>query len=236
LSRSVPLLVTVAIVIRAVVLDFDGLILDTERPVYESWRWAFSQHGLELPLQEWSELIGRVEAWDPLERLSSLAPTVDSDVMARRQEVRDTLLAAESVLPGVVELIASAREMGMPVGIASSSPLSWVAGHLERLGLVESFDCVTCWREGVQGKPAPDLYAEAAGLLGAAPSECIAFEDSMNGVLAAKAAGMRCVAVPHGLTAHLDLSAADLIVESLAEVSLRQLADQWSLPMRPEGA
>lgn len=222
--------------IRAVVLDFDGLILDTERPVYESWRWAFEQHGCELPLDEWSELIGRVDAWDPLERLSSLAGSVDPGVIERRHEVRDSLLAVESVLPGVVDLIASAREMGMPVGIASSSPLSWVAGHLTQLELVESFDCVTCWREGVLGKPAPDLYAEAASLLGVEASECIAFEDSMNGVLAAKAAGMRCVAVPHGLTAHLDLSAADLIVSSLAAVSLRSLVDQWSLPTRSDGA
>lgn len=223
--------------IGAVVLDFDGLILDTERPVYESWRWAFAEHGLDLPLDEWSELIGRVDAWDPLERLSSLAPGgVDEAVITRRAEVRDSMLFAESVLPGVVELIADARSMGMPVGIASSSPLSWVAGHLERLELRSSFDCVACWREGVAGKPAPDLYVEAAGLLGAAPSECIAFEDSMNGVLAAKAAGMRCVAVPHGLTAHLDLSAADVIVSSLAEVSLADLVAQWSRPARSEGA
>lgn len=222
-------------VIRAVVLDFDGLILDTERPVYESWRWAFEQHGLDLPVEEWSELIGRVDAWDPLERLSS-SVAVDDRVVARRAGVRDSLLAAESVLPGVTELLADARSLDMPVGIASSSPTSWVVGHLERLGLVESFDCMACWREGVSGKPEPDLYLEAAASLGVAAAECIAFEDSMNGVLAAKAAGMRCVAVPHGLTAHLDLSSADVIVSSLADVSLAALVDQWSRPTRSEGA
>lgn len=221
--------------IRAVVLDFDGLILDTERPVYESWRWAFEEHGLPLPVEEWSAIIGRADAWDPVSRLSA-AVEIDEQVIARRREVRDALLQAESVLPGVVELLADARVLGMPVGIASSSPTEWVVGHLERLGLVESFRCVSCWREGVLGKPAPDLYLEAAESLGVQPSEAIAFEDSANGVAAAKAAGLRCVAVPHGLTAGLDLSAADLVVDSLADVSLSELVDQWGRPTRPSGA
>ena len=222
--------------LRALVFDFDGLILDTERPVYESWRWAFAEHGLDLPEREWSAVIGRADAWDPLSRLAE-SVEVDDAVIARRREVRDTLLAAEAVLPGVVELLADARSMGLAVGVASSSPLDWVGEHLDRLGLAESFACLSCWREGVSGKPAPDLYLEAVASLGAEPHEAIAFEDSANGVAAAKAAGLWCVAVPHGLTAGLDLSAADMIVDSLAEVTLAGLVD-WvhSRPARDVGA
>ena len=218
--------------IDAVVFDFDGLILDTERPVYESWRWAFEQHGLALAEAEWSAVIGRADAWDPLARLAD-SVAVDEGVIERRREMRDALLAAETVLPGVLDLLADAKELGLAAGIASSSPSDWVLGHVERLGLAEWFGCVSCWRDGVNGKPAPDLYLEAVESLGVAPGEAIAFEDSQNGVAAAKAAGLWCVAVPHGLTASLDLSAADLIVPSLAQVSLRDLVDQWGRPTRP---
>jgi HAD superfamily hydrolase (TIGR01509 family) len=220
---------------RALVLDFDGLILDTERPVYESWRWAFEAHGHALSIGEWAVCIGTPEAWDPLDRLRALG-AVDEAVLQQRHEVRDSLLAAESVLPGVLDLLADAAALGLRVGIASSSPLDWVVGHLSRLGLAERFECVACWRDSVRGKPAPDLYLEACAALDAAPSEAVAFEDSANGVLAAKAAGMRCVAVPHALTEALDLSPADLIVGSLASVSLPALLDQWSRPARSVGA
>jgi HAD superfamily hydrolase (TIGR01509 family) len=226
------------VALKAVVFDFDGVILDTERPVYESWRWAFAEHGADLTVEEWASCIGRADAWDPLDKLASRA-VVDEAVLARRHGVRDALLAAESVLPGVLDWLGAASELGLRVGVASSSPESWVAGHLERLGLVDHFACVACHRDGVRGKPAPDLYLEAVDGLGVAPGEAVAVEDSANGVAAAKAAGLFCVAVPHGLTAHLDLSAADLLVDSLASVSLPSLVDQWdqwSRPARSVGA
>jgi HAD superfamily hydrolase (TIGR01509 family) len=226
--------------LRALVFDFDGLILDTERPVFEAWRWAFAEHGVELSVAEWSAVIGRADAWDPLARLASVAE-VDHAVVARRREVRDALLAAEEILPGVIDLLADGRAAGLRIGIASSSPFEWVGEHLARLGLADWFECVACFRDdaGVRGKPAPDLYLEAVSSLGVAPDEAVALEDSMNGVAAAKAAGLWCVAVPHGLTAGLDLSAADLIVDSLASLPLSRLAaliDQWTRPARSLGA
>jgi HAD superfamily hydrolase (TIGR01509 family) len=224
--------------VRALVFDFDGLILDTERPVYESWRWAFAEHGHDLSLEDWASTIGTPDAWDPLERLAQLAD-VDVDVVERRREVRDGLLAVETVRPGVVELLGAARAAGLAIGVASSSPREWVHGHLDRLGLLDSFTCLACHRAGVRGKPAPDLYLEAVASLGVAPDEAVALEDSANGVAAAKAAGLWCVAVPHGLTAGLDLSAADVVVDSLADVplpALLELVDQWRRPTRSLGA
>ncbi|HEV7888396.1 MAG TPA: HAD-IA family hydrolase [Acidimicrobiales bacterium] len=222
--------------VRALVFDFDGLILDTERPVYESWRWAFAEHGCDLSVDEWASCIGTPEAWDPLDKLAAAAGVVDPAVIERRRAVRDELLFAEAPLPGVLDLLAAARELGLPVAIASSSPRSWVTEHVERLGLGQWFVHTACFREGVAGKPTPDLYLEAVSALGVTASEAIAFEDSAHGVAAAKAAGLWCVAVPHALTAGLDLSAADLLVDSLASVSLPALLDQWSLPARPVGA
>jgi HAD superfamily hydrolase (TIGR01509 family) len=221
---------------RAVVFDFDGLILDTEGPVFESWRWAFSEHGCDLSVDDWATCIGTTDAWDPLDRLAAQA-VVDSAVVGeRRRALRDSLLAVEVVRPGVLSLLDEAGSHGVPVGVASSSPVEWVEGHLARLGLLARFDVVVCHREGVLGKPAPDLYVEACAALGAAPSDAVAFEDSMNGVHAAKAAGMRCVAVPHALTEALDLSAADLVVRSLEDVTLTGLFSQWSRPARSAGA
>jgi HAD superfamily hydrolase (TIGR01509 family) len=222
---------------RALVFDFDGLILDTERPAFEGWRSVFAEHGFELSVRDWAECIGTPHAWNPLDRLEALAGPVDRDAVHQRgKAVHDALLEGEVPLPGVLELLAAGRELGLPMGIASSSPASWVEGHVDRLGLREWFDAVVCHREGVLGKPAPDLYLEAVSLLGVAPGEAIAFEDSENGVRAAKAAGLWCVAVPHALTAGLDLSAADLVVDSLASVSLVSLLDQFGGPARSDGA
>jgi beta-phosphoglucomutase-like phosphatase (HAD superfamily) len=108
----------------------------------------------------------------------------------------------------------------MKVGVASSSTIRWVGGHLERLAFREIFDAVTCREEGMRAKPAPDIYLAATGSLGVAPGEAIAVEDSRNGIAAAKAAGLRCIAVPNELTSEQDLSAADLRLRSLAEMRL----------------
>jgi HAD superfamily hydrolase (TIGR01509 family) len=215
--------------LKAVVFDFDGLILDTEGPVYHSWREAFEAAGARLTLEEWTETIGRAEHADPAEVLAErTGRPLDEVTQAARKARRDELLAAEAVLPGVHQWLDDAARRGLAVGVASSSEVEWVVGHLERLGLVDRFDCVSCFDGRLPGKPAPDLYLAACDELGVTPADALAVEDSPPGVAAAKAAGLRCVAVPHGLTRDLDLSAADLVVESLADLSLDEaLATLW---------
>ena len=223
--------------IRGLVLDFDGLIIDTERPVYEAWRWVFEQHGCDpMPIDEWATCIGTPDAWDPLDKLAARGVEIDRAVVEARRTIGRAVLDEEGPRPGVVELLVAAREMELPMAIASSSPTDWVVPLLERLELSDWFGFVACFRDGIRGKPHPDLYLEACEAIGVTPSEALAFEDSAHGVAAAKAAGMRCVAVPHALTAGLDFSAADLVVDSLASISLPELVNQWSRPARPEGA
>lgn len=210
---------------RAVVFDFDGLILDTERPEFEAWRHVFQEHGVEpLTVEEWAHCIGTRDALDPLdvlaERLGEPLPDRDA-AKALGKPRHDELLALEEALPGVVDWLDEADALGLAVAVASSSHLEWVQGHLERLSLVDRFACLSCFDDVLQAKPAPDIYLAACESLGVAPSEAVAVEDSRNGVLAAKAAGMAAVAVPHGLTAHLDFSEADLVLASLAEMPLR---------------
>lgn len=212
--------------IRALIFDFDGLMLDTEGPDYRAWQEVFAQHGHELPLAVWSECIGRAADWfDPLARLESLVGTpIDRDAgHAWQRERHRELIEAEPLLPGVSEYLMAARRLGLRLAIASSSSPGWVGGHLERLKLSAYFECVRCWGDVERAKPAPNLYLAALASLGVTASEAIAFEDSFNGVRAAKEAGLFCVAVPNALTAHLDLGQADLLLRSFADLPLPAL-------------
>jgi HAD superfamily hydrolase (TIGR01509 family) len=211
--------------IRAVVFDFDGLILDTEEPVYQSWLEVYEAHGEELPFERWMQIVGSTTiGFHPQHHLEErLGRPLPKDVLERRIGRRTELILARQLLPGVVERIAEAKALGLKLGVASSSTTAWVRGHLARLGILERFDCVTCRDDVANVKPEPDLYVAALECLGVAASDAIAIEDSPNGVMAAKVAGMRCVAVPNSITARLDLSHADVILGSLADTTLLDL-------------
>jgi HAD superfamily hydrolase (TIGR01509 family) len=212
--------------VRAVVFDFDGLILDTETPLVRGWADVYASYGCPpLSVGEWGAVIGTAAALDPVELLATRAAaaglTVDREAAweAGRAAVTE-LIAAEATRPGVVAWLDEADRLGLATAVASSSSRDWVAGHLERLGLLARFQVLACYRPGVAAKPAPDLYLEACAGLGVPPPAALAVEDSPNGVAAAKAAGLRCLAVPNELTRQLDLAAADLVAGSLTELSL----------------
>jgi HAD superfamily hydrolase (TIGR01509 family) len=203
----------------------DGLILDTEVPVYEAWQEIYGEHGCELPFDKWAACIGTVDAFDPCVDLQAVVGrALDAAALEARHRARtDALIAERGILPGVREYLEAAARLGLALGVASSSSRRWVEGHLVRLGLRECFQVVRCADDVVRVKPDPALYRAAVGSLGARPEEAVALEDSPNGILAAKRAGLTCVAVPNPLTARLDLSLADLRLSSLAEVPLPAL-------------
>jgi HAD superfamily hydrolase (TIGR01509 family) len=211
--------------VKLVVFDFDGLILDTEAPVYDAWQEIYGEHGLELAFEKWAECIGTADAFDPCADLqAALGRTLDAAALEERHRRRtDALIAAQAVLPGVLEYVQEAARMGLALGVASSSSRRWVEGHLARLGLREHFQVIRCADDVPRVKPDPALYLAVLEATGARPGEALALEDSPNGVLAAKRAGLTCVAVPNTLTARLDLRAADLRLGSLAEVPLAEL-------------
>ena len=216
--------------IAAVVLDFDGLILDTETPAFEAWRAAFSGHGQELSLDEWQHSLGTNGGFDPMARLLDLTGgAVDREaVLSEVHEANRRACDAQPLLPGVEALLAEAQGLGLGRAVASSSSRAWVLGWLARHGIGERFQ-VVCGRDDVaRVKPAPDLFLLAAERLGRAPAACLVFEDSPNGMRAARAAGMRCVAVPNALTRQLSLPDPDLVVASLAERSLASILAELS--------
>lgn len=215
---------------RALIFDFDGLIVDTETPDYLSWQEVYREHSADLPLEKWALILGGDGASDfePHAYLEELTGgEIDREtVWIKRRKSYLEHLENQPVLPGVVQLLESAKDMGLRVGLGSSSPASWVHGHLTRLGLMAAFESIRTADDVEHTKPDPALFNLVAEDLGVAPEEAIVFEDSPNGVLAAKRAGMFAVAVPNELTRQLDLSQADLILESLAVLPLAELLAQ----------
>lgn len=210
--------------LRALVFDFDGLICDTETSEYETVREVYESFGVDLPLAVWQRRIGTYSRhWlDELEDV--VGPISDRDrLLEDRVIAHHARVYAEPALPGVVELMEAAATADVGIAVASSASSDWVDEHLGRLGLADLVGCVSCRAEGVPAKPAPDVYLAALGRLGVTAAGAVALEDSPNGLAAAHAAGIRCVAVPNPLTADLDLSSADLVVASLAYVTLPDL-------------
>jgi HAD superfamily hydrolase (TIGR01509 family) len=214
--------------VKLLVFDFDGLILDTEAPVYDAWQEIYGEHGVALAFEKWAECIGTADTFDPCVDLQAvLGRTLDVAALLERHRARtDALIAAQAILPGVREYVEAAARLGLALGVASSSSRAWVEGHLVRLGLRDRFQAIRCADDVPRVKPDPALYRAVLEATGVRPEEALALEDSPNGVLAAKRAGLRCVAVPNPLTARLDLRHADLTLASLADVPLIELLDR----------
>lgn len=213
--------------LRGLLFDFDGLIVDTESPSYESWNEIYQEHGQELNLEQWADVISNHDsAFDALENLRLLVGDADFDaaaVAARRNTRKDEITDLTELLPGIRRYVDDASRMGLKLGIASGSSRKWVTGHLARLGIDQHWDCIRCRDDVQRSKPDPETYMALLECLGVSAEEAIALEDSPNGIASAKAAGIYVVAVPNSLTRQLDLSAADLVVESLPNLPLEQL-------------
>lgn len=212
--------------IRALIFDFDGLILETEEPIYRSWQELYKAHGCNLAYETWAKIIGTADyAFEPLAELERQAGReLDREQLANRQRQREMdLILQQPVMPGVVEYLRTAKQLGLKIGLASSSTCQWVTDHLARLGLLSYFDSIYGSDDVDQTKPDPELYLCVLDDLSVEPQEAIVFEDSPNGVLAARQAGIFCVAIPNAMTRDLPLDKADMRLESLAEISLQEL-------------
>jgi HAD superfamily hydrolase (TIGR01509 family) len=155
-----------------------------------------------------------------------VGPALDREaVLAEVKEATARGCDALPLLPGVVELLEDANALGLGRAVASSSSCGWVDGWLRRHGIRDRLDVVVARDDVRNVKPDPELFLLAASRLGVAPGACVVFEDSPNGMRAALAAGMRCVAVPNALTRSLPRPAVDLVVGSLAERPLAAILE-----------
>lgn len=216
--------------IKGLLFDFDGLILDTENPAFQSWREIYEEHGGRLSFSSWKAAIGTSDGFDPYDHLQEqLEYEVNRELLRRTHSARSSVLINDqSILPGVEEYVSVAKQLNLRLGVASSSSEEWVLGHLERLGILRAFDSVKCSDHVKHTKPNPEVYQVLLDSLGLLPEETLAFEDSPNGILAAKRAGIFCVAVPNTLTRKLCLDGADLELSSLESLRLADLLFQVS--------
>lgn len=216
--------------LQALIFDFDGLILDTETPEVLVWQDIYREHGFELPVDEWTKTVGgygisNFDAAEHLARLSSGRLDPAELRLCYRREA-DSIIHANPILPGVMNIVEEAQREGMKIAIGSSSPHSWVDAHVKRLGIQDYFQDIICADDVPPGrtKPNPDIYLKTLEKLEVESGAAVVFEDSPNGVLAARRANIFVVAVPNPLTVKMGV-VGDLTVSSLAELSLQGLKD-----------
>jgi HAD superfamily hydrolase (TIGR01509 family) len=215
------------VAIRGLLFDFDGLLIDTETPSRLAYEELYREHGHELPLDKWATLVGTIGAeFDPDAHLEELVGRpLDRVALAERRRAREhELCDIEDLRPGIEDYLAEAERRGLKTAIVSSSDTDWIGRHLLRLDRQRGWDAIVAANgDAARAKPQPDLYLEALDALGLRPEEGIAFEDSVNGIRAAKGAGLFVVAVPNPITQTFALDEADLLLGSLEELSLDAL-------------
>ncbi len=217
--------------IRGIVFDFDGLIIDTETPELKAWQELFESYDIKFPFQEYVQNIGMTyddaSAIQILEE--RLGRKLDQNAVFQDFKRRKVALIDEEPLcDGIMDYLESAKNLGLKVGLASSAKLEWVGYHIKRKAIESYFDVVYTVEDASAPKPDPALYTMTVDTFGLQPYEVIALEDSYNGIQSAKAAGLYAVAVPNPVTSVFDFSAADLILDSLTDISLQDLMQKFA--------
>jgi len=216
--------------LEALVFDFDGVILDTETPLFEAWARLYREYGHVLPIEKWAANVGgyAYDVFDPyveLEQRTGRSLDREALKMLRRQWYLGAL-SRQGMAQGLPKLLDAARNRGWKLGVASSSDREWVHGHLSRLELADRFDAVACGDEVERVKPDPAVYHLCLRRLGVESCATAALEDSPRGIAAARAANIYCVTVPNPVTRAMDLSGAHWLVPSLDAYPPEQFLDE----------
>lgn len=211
--------------VQALIFDFDGLLVDTETLHYQAWLDLYREYGVELRLERWLLDIGTHGMFDPVADLEELLgrPIDRETTLQGRRDRHRSLVEQEPLRPGIEALLKAAEEVGLPMAVATSSSRDWVEPWLAHHAIRRYFRCVRSRDDVERVKPAPDLFLAAAACLEILPEACLVFEDSPNGMRAAAAAGMRCIAVPNRMTAEMELPEIALRIDALHEWSLQDL-------------
>lgn len=213
--------------IKALVFDFDGLILDTETPIIDAWVALHHEAGIQYTRADAARIVGHVDIpFDPWHAFDAAADRAALEQEHKRRT--RVMVERQPILPGIETCLREAGRRGLQLAIASNSTHAWVDRHLQRLGLYSYFHVIRCRDDVARGKPEPELYLSVLAALDLDAPEAIAFEDSTPGSLAAKRAGLRCVAIPNPSTIDHDFSHVDLTLGSLSDTTLDALLGRWS--------
>ena len=211
--------------IKAIILDFDGTMIDSESLWHKAYDvWLKENHDHEFPL----DLFIRNAGSDGREVFAELERRIGHPVAWK--EMQDWSYSQVhrwadelELLPGVMDVILQAKEKGLKISTGTSSRAFRVIAQLERLDVMKYFDALSTVDLVAHAKPHPDIFLKAAELLGVEPQECLVIEDSANGVAAATAAGMPCLIVPNDITRTMDFSGAYQVLDSLEQIDLEQI-------------
>ena len=213
---------------KAVIFDFDGLILDTETLHVEIYQEMFLHHDMKFPYLEWIQNIGsksKFSIYDLLDR-ELVTEKVDRELWkVQNQHKFVNRVSALKARPGIIEYLNAAKTKGLRIGLASSSNYNWVTTHLTNLNLIDYFETIRTSDDVEFVKPDPSLYKLATEDLDVSPSECLAFEDSANGALAASRAGLTCIIIPNNTTQHLEFPKVKKRLNSMNDLSLHELLE-----------
>ena len=208
----------------AVIFDMDGVLVDGEPIYYGAATAVLAEDGITFPLDDYKKYMGTKSGWDEFTHDLGLPRPASYYRDRCTALVAEAYASVETALPGAVDLVRALKAIGLPLAVASSSHRANVEVCLDRLGILDAFDVIVAGNDITHGKPRPDIYLRAAGLLGAAARDCLAIEDAPAGIQAAHAAGMTCWAVRTEYTRGLPLPDPDRDLESLTEVDLADIA------------
>lgn len=213
----------------AVIWDMDGVIADTAQLHFRAWRTAFGAKNVGFTYEDFRHTFGQRNDTIIKTILGSKVALELIDSIAREKEKQFRYLVKEDLeaLPGAVELIKSVHKTGFLMALASSAPLKNIELVLAKLKLKKYFPVITSAEDVTKGKPDPQVFLITAKRLNVAPERCLVIEDSVAGVSAAKRAGIKCIAVTNTNTT-VSLKEADLIVNSLKEISIDTIKSLWT--------
>jgi HAD superfamily hydrolase (TIGR01509 family) len=212
--------------IKGIIFDFDGLICDTETPEVRAWEALFLENGLVFPFDLYQETIGAVHNDQTpfifLEEM--LHHKIDrAEYLKKFISFRNQLIDKEPLRPGILDYLQQAQYLKLKIGLASSSPLSWIDYHLKRLSISDFFGCIKTFNDVSKRKPDPELFIKSIACMELAPGEIVAMEDSVNGVEAAKKAGIHVVVFPNEVTRIFKFDSADMVIDSLIDLPLNEV-------------
>ena len=203
---------------KGIIFDFDGVLVDTEWAIYQSWVHLYAREGQEISIATYAPCLGAgYSHWDPaahLEKLTGKKYDWEKETPAR-QAMLEADLERSGLMDGALELLDWCAEQGIRLTVASSSSRRWVQGWLEKLGIYDRFAGVFTRTDGYPVKPSPALFEAAQQCLGLEKADCLIIEDSENGTIAAQNAAIPCVAIPNRMTESSDFSRASYRCASL---------------------